>query len=99
MQSLGPHRLSLDSITPETAFGFVPEEIWWETIARVSQLFPGNGDLSYCRDFSDVSDAAIERVFDRPLADFETLLNRARGLLFSDWVANREVHSILESFR
>lgn len=97
--TLGPQRLSYEPMTPEAAFAHLPEDLWWETVATIARLFPGNGAVGYCRDFSDVSNGAIEKVFDRPAADFDSLLIRARGLLFSDWNANREIAAVLDRIR
>ena len=99
VQTLGPQRLSYEKITPEVAFTHVPEDLWWETVAMIARLFPGNGAVGYCRDFSDVSSSAIEKVFDRPAADLDAILIRARGLLFSDWNANREIAAVIDRIR
>lgn len=99
VQTLGPQRLSYEPMSPETAFTHLPEDLWWETVATLARLFPGNGAVGYCRDFADVSNGAIEKVFDRPAADFDSLIIRARGLLFSDWNANREIAAVIDRFR
>lgn len=99
VQTLGPQRLSYEKITPEAAFTHLPEDLWWETVAMIARLFPGNGTVGYCRDFSDVSSSAIEKVFDRPAADLDAILIRARGLLFSDWNANREIAAVIDRIR
>lgn len=97
--SLGAHRLSYEPMTPEAAFALLPEELWWDTIATIARFFPVEGGIGYCRDFGDVSNDAIDKIFDRPLADLDNLVIRARGLLFSDWAANREIASVIERLR
>jgi len=97
--SLGAHRLSHPAITPEEAFTMLPPEIWWETVATIARFFPGQGRDSYCRDLGDVSSVAIDKVFDRPLADLGNLLIRSRSLLFSDWETNRDIAAVIERFR
>lgn len=99
IDSLGAHRMSYEPMTPETAFALLPEELWWDTIATIARFFPVEGGIGYCRDFGDVSSTAIDKVFERPLADLDNLVIRARGLLFSDWAANREVTSIIDRLR
>lgn len=99
LATLGPHRLSAESLSPEEALKWIPEELWWRTVATVARFFPGQGSDSYCRDFADFSPFAIEKVFAAPLADLADLLRLSRGLLFSDWVANREVASVLARLR
>jgi hypothetical protein len=99
LATLGPHRLSHETLTPETALNWLPEDLWWRTVAAVARFFPGQGKDSYCRDFADFSPFAIERVFAAPLAEMEELLRLSRGLIFSDWVANREVAGVLAQIR
>ncbi len=96
---LGPQRLSYEPLTPEQALAWVPEDLWWRTVAAIARFFPGHGADSYCRDFADFSPFAIERVFSAPLAELEELLRLSRGLIFSDWVANREVARVLARIR
>jgi hypothetical protein len=97
--SLGAHRLSHQGMTAEDAFNFIPEELWWEVLAAIARFFPGHVPDSYCRDFADVSNFALERVFDGPLVDLDKLLLRSRGLLFSDWRSNNEVAAIIDRLR
>jgi hypothetical protein len=99
LASLGPQRLSHEEAAPETVFAALPERLWWEAVGLVARLFPGQGPDSYCRDFADVSPFAIERVFSEPLADFEKILLRSRGLLFSDWAGSQEVAAVLARVR
>jgi hypothetical protein len=99
LASMGPHRLSHEPTTPEAVFAAVPEELWWRAMGVVARMFPGQGPDSYCRDFSDASPFAVEKVFGAPLADLASLLRCARGLLFSDWAANREVAGVLARLR
>ena len=99
LATLGPHRLSHESLTPEEALRWLPEDLWWRTVATIARFFPGAGADSYCRDFADFSPFAIERVFGGPLADLDELLRLSRGLLFSDWVANREIAGVLARMR
>jgi hypothetical protein len=96
---LGPQRLSYETLSPETALRWLPDDLWWRTVAAIARFFPGQGADSYCRDFADFSPFAIERVFAAPLAELEELLRLSRGLIFSDWVANREVARVLARMR
>ncbi len=99
LASLGPHRLTYDKLTPEAALSVIPEGLWWETVATVARFFPGNPPDSYCRDFSDYSHFALEKVFAAPLADLANLMLRSRGLLFSDAAANREIATVLDEIQ
>ena len=97
--SLGPHRLSHERLASDVIAAAVPEDLWWETVALVARLFPGNGPGGYCRDFSDVPPAGPERAFAQPLADLQKLVVRTRGMLLHDWTANREVAGVIARMR
>jgi hypothetical protein len=97
--SLGAQRLAHEAITADEAFAWLPAELWWSTLATVARFLPGLGPDSYCKDFGDASPFNLETVFDRPLADLDNLLLRSRGLLLSDWVANREMARVLQKVR
>ena len=75
-----------------------PAELWHETLGTIVRLFPGLGPDSVCKDFGDVPSLALETVFNKPLEELEKLLVRSRSLLFIDWNANREVHSVIRSY-
>lgn len=96
---LGPQRLSYEPLTPEAALEWLPEDLWWRTVATIARFFPGQGADSYCRDFADFSPFAIERVFSKPITDLELLLRLSRGMIFCDWAANREVARVLARLR
>ncbi len=93
--SLGAHRLAHERLDADAIAAVVPEDLWWQAVTLVARLFPGGGPAAYCRDFADVPPTGLERVFAQPLADLQKLLLRTRGLLFSDWGANREVAAVL----
>lgn len=95
LDALGPNRLVHEPITPQEAFAFVPEPLWYDLLGRLIGLFPGAGPDSACKDFGDVPPLALESVYNRPLADLEALLVRARSLIVIDWQANREIQSII----
>lgn len=95
MDSLGPHRLNCRGFTPEQAFGFLPAELWYDTLGVLVRLFPGAGPDSVCRDFGDVPSLALETVFNQPLEELEKLLVRSRSLIVIDWNFNREVNSAI----
>ena len=95
--SLGPHRLN-SGVSPEEAARLVPSELWADTLAVVTSLFPGTGPDSVCRDFGDVPALALETVFNRPLEALENLLVRSRSLIVIDWSFNQEIHTAIKGF-
>lgn len=97
--SLGAQRLAHEAVTADEAFAWLPGELWWSTLATLARFFPGLGPDSYCKDFGDASPFNLEKVFDRPLADLDNLIVRARSLLLCDWVSNREIARILQKVR
>ncbi len=97
VQSLGPHRLTRENVTPGDAFDLVPSEVWWSTLAMILRMFPGVGPDSICRDFGDAQPGGIHKVFDQAIRDLDDLLIRTRSLIVIDWRFNREIHSVIRS--
>ena len=95
VESLGPQRLTHDSMTPADAFDLVPVEVWWQTLASVIRMFPGIGPDSTCRDWADARLHGLHRVFEQPARDLETLLIKTRSLIVIDWRFNREIHAVI----
>jgi hypothetical protein len=93
--SLAPHRLAQEAMEPMAAYGLLPPELWYHTLAAIVRLFPGVGPDSYCKDFGDAPALALEAIFNQPLEELEKLLVRSRSLIVIDWNANREVHSAI----
>lgn len=95
VQSLGPHRLVHESITPEEAFDLIPMELWWDTLAAILRMFPGATPASHSRDYGDAPPGGIHKVFDRALEELEAIILRTRSLILIDWRFNREVHTVI----
>ncbi len=93
--SLGPHRLLEDEIEPSQAFGFVPAEIWWDVLAMLVTMLPGNA-CSTCRDYGDAPPKAVHKVMDQCVADAEELVRLTRGLVVTDWQQNSEVRTVID---
>jgi hypothetical protein len=96
--SLGPHRLlKAQSITQEEALAYLPEELWWETIALLIQCLPGATPSALCSSLGDAPPLALHAIFEAPIQALEKILVRSRSLLFIDWKYNSEVNSVLQS--
>ena len=95
--ALGPHRLTTRSELREVAPSVIPNELWWDTLGIVLRLFPGTGPDSFCRDFGDAPALALERIFDRPLAELEVLQARTRSLVVTDWDQNLEIREAISA--
>jgi hypothetical protein len=95
--ALGPHRLTTRSELRELAPRVIPNDLWWETIGIILRLFPGTGPDSFCRDFGDAPALALERIFDRPLAELEVLQACTRSLVVTDWDQNLEIHEAISA--
>jgi hypothetical protein len=93
--ALGPHRLTSRSNLREAAPRVIPDDLWWETLGIILRLFPGIGPDSFCRDFGDAPVLALEKVFDRPIAELETVQARTRSLVVTDWDQNLEIHEAI----
>ncbi len=98
LNSLGPHRLSRESITPQEAFDLVPTSLWFDTLALLVRMLPGVGPDSVCRDFGDAPRGGIHKIYDTISNDLDTLLVRTRSLIVIDWRFNREIHAVLRRF-
>jgi hypothetical protein len=98
LAALGPHRLLADTITPQAALDLITGELWWDTLAAVVRMFPAEGPDSICPTWADASLAiAPHRVFDKTLADLDSLIRRSRSLIVIDWHFNREVRSVIRT--
>jgi hypothetical protein len=97
-ESLGPHRLTCETISSSEAFDLIPPEVWWETLAMIVRMLPGIGKDSLCRDFGDAPTGGIHRVFDPVRKDLDALLMRTRSLVVIDWRFNREIHSVVRGY-
>jgi len=96
-KSLGPQRLTNDKLEAGAALGFVPPELWWDTLAMIIRCFPGMRD-SVCHDYGDAQQGGIHKVFDRALSDLTKLILRTRSLVVVDWQFNREVNAVITQF-
>lgn len=96
--SLGPHRLTRQEIDAPEAFQWVPPELWYDILAAIIRLFPGDRPDSACKNFGDVPALALETVFNQPLENFGMLLVRSRSLIVIDWNLNREIHTAIKSY-
>lgn len=95
VESLGPHRLVQDELSPGDAFDHVPLDLWCQALAAIVRMFPGMGPDSHCRDLGDATPGALHRIFDPVLEELDALLIRSRSLIVVDWAANREIHAVI----
>ncbi|MBN2592663.1 MAG: hypothetical protein JXA81_04075 [Sedimentisphaerales bacterium] len=98
LESLGPHHLAFDKMTPDEAFGLIPHELWWKTVAIILRMFPGAGPESECKDFGDAQQGGLHKVFERTMADLDNLILRTRGLIITDWKSNQEVADVIQRY-
>ena len=70
LNSLGPHRLTRESLTPQEAFDLVPADLWFATLAMLVRMFPAIGPDSTCRDFGDAPRGGMHKIYDPALAEF-----------------------------
>jgi hypothetical protein len=93
---LGPQRLTSESMSPESATELVPVQLWWDTLAFLIKLFPGKTSESFCRDFEDADDAALDLVYHAPMQELDELIERSRAALLCDWAPNMEIARLLQ---
>jgi len=92
---VSPHGLTESGDSPPQARAKIRLELWLETMVLLLRLFPGTGSHSFCKNFGDVSPLALERVFDRPIQELETLALRLRSVITPTLSANKEIASVL----
>ncbi|MBX3365409.1 MAG: hypothetical protein KF866_11695 [Phycisphaeraceae bacterium] len=95
LNSLGPHRLVHDDMTPAEAMNLVPPELWREVLALLVSMFPGIGPDSCCRDFGDARPGGLHAVYEECLTSLRLLLVRTRSLMLIDWSYNREISGLI----
>lgn len=98
LESLGPHHLAFDKIIPDEAFGLIPHELWWKTVAIILRMFPGAGPDSECKDFGDAQQGGLHKVFERTMADLDNLILRTRCLIVTDWKSNQEIADVIQRY-
>src|SRR6185503_5200528 len=98
LNSLGPHRLTRDTLTPQEAFDLVPANLWFDTLGLLVRMLPAIGPDSICRDYGDAPRGGIHKIFDPALDALDMLLVRTRSLIVIDWRFNREIHAVLRRF-
>ena len=98
LNSLGPHRLTRETLTPQEAFDLVPANLWFDTLGLLVRMLPAMGPDSICRDFGDAPRGGIHKIYEPVLDALDTLLVRTRSLIVIDWRFNREIHAVLRRF-
>jgi hypothetical protein len=98
LNSLGPHRLTRETITPQEAFDLVPAALWFDMLGLLVRMLPAIGPDSLCRDYGDAPRGGIHKIFDPVLDALDMLLVRTRSLIVIDWRFNREIHAVLRRF-
>jgi hypothetical protein len=93
--SLGPQRLVREKIARDIAPRVLPVDLWWEALGLVVRLFPGIGPDSFCRDFGDAPDSALDHIFEKAISEINILLLRSRSLVVADWSQNLEIHDAI----
>lgn len=99
IESLGPHRLTREEMSPQAGLDLIPREVWVRTLAMIVRMFPGMGPDSVCRDLGDANPSGPHGVFDAVLEDLSRLLVETRSLIVIDWRFNREIHSVVRDIR
>jgi hypothetical protein len=98
LESLGPHHLTFDDMTPDEALALVPSELWWTTLAIILRMFPGVGLDSECKDYGDARQGGLHKVFERTIADLDNLILRTRSLVVADWNSNQEISAVIQRY-
>ena len=98
IESLGPHHLTYDKITSDEAFNIIPCELWWTTLAIILRMFPGTGPEAECKDYGDAQQGGLHKVFERTIADLDSLILRTRSLIVADRQSNQEISAVIQKY-
>ncbi len=98
LNSLGPHRLARETLTPQEAFDLVPANLWFDTLGLLVRMLPAIGPDSICRDYGDAPRGGLHKIYEPAMNHLDTLLVRTRSLIVIDWRFNREIHGVLRRF-
>jgi len=98
LNSLGPQRLTRETLSPQEAFDLVPANLWFDTLGLLVRMLPAVGPDSFCRDYGDAPRGGLHKIYDAALNTLDTLLVRTRSLIVIDWRFNREIHAVLRRF-
>jgi hypothetical protein len=99
VESLGPQRLVQEALAAPEAFDLLPSDLWFDALALIVRMLPGIGPDSTARDLGDARALGLHKVFDRGVADLDSLLVRSRSLIVIDWQYNRKVHAVIRQFQ
>lgn len=97
LRSLGPDHLLDEQINPQEAMQVLPPGLWWDALAILVRLFPGEGRDSACGGPGDAPPPSPHTVYDGLLTDLAKLLLRSRSLIVPDSGANQEVREVIRS--
>lgn len=98
IESLGPQHLIFDEIASEEALSLVTGQLWWETLSMVVRMFPGLGNDSECIDYGDARQGGLHKVFERTIADLDSLILKTRSLIVADWKSNQEICNLIQNY-
>jgi len=98
IESLGPQHLIIDQIAPQEALNLVTGKLWWETLAMIVRMFPGLGNDSECIDYGNAMQGGLHKVFERTIADLDTLILKTRSLIVADWKSNHEICNLIDNY-
>ncbi|MEL7473934.1 MAG: hypothetical protein AAGK04_11510, partial [Planctomycetota bacterium] len=79
MLSLGPQRLSVDTVEARSALDLVPRALWYDTLGLLVRMAPGWGPDSFVADLGDASPAAPHLIYEPVRGAMRSLLLRSRS--------------------
>jgi len=98
-ESLGPQFVCGKEMSFDTALEVFPVALWYEFLAMVLRMFPGDGAFRTCRHLGDVPDGALENVLSRCRSDIMTILRRTRSLIAGNPAGDQEIRDIVRECR
>ena len=97
--SLGPQFFCGKEMSFDKAFQGFPASLWYDTLAMVLRMFPGEGAFRTCRHLGDVPDGALENVFCNCSSDIMAILRRTRCILAGNLIGDQEIRDVVRELK
>ena len=102
MAVLGPQHLLSDEFPLEEVTSRLPINLWSDVLAALTRFFPGLVSDSFCKDYGDADNLALQNIYEAPTEVLAQTCTRVRRLVFAEWRESSEIgkviHSILDRY-
>ncbi|MCM8533930.1 MAG: hypothetical protein NE330_22400, partial [Lentisphaeraceae bacterium] len=93
--NLGPQLLTNEDYKSSK---YIPDEVWFKTLALIVKMFPGFRGVSHVENLADVA-GSLSSVFDGAVSEVDSLTELTRSMLLGNWDLNVEISQVLKKFK